>query len=76
MIRSMLPSYSTGQSCSFTCLVELHGGTLTAQADAPDQFVHIHFIVISFLSALPFPFQTAGKAEMVVPTREGQVELS
>lgn len=74
MIRSVLPSYPTGQSCSFTWLVELLGTALTAWADPPDLFVHIHFIIINFLSALPFPFQTAGKAEMVL-LREGQVEL-
>lgn len=65
-----------GQSCSFTWLVELHGTTLTAWADPPDLFVHTHLIVIKFQSAPPFPFQTAGKAEMVILTREEQAELS
>lgn len=42
-------------------------------AGPPNLFLHIHFIISTFLFALPF--QVAGGAEMLLLPREGQVEL-
>lgn len=43
-------------------------------AGPPNLFLHIHFIIITFLFALPF--QAAGETEMLLLPRERQVELS